>query len=292
MKLGKKIKKWFMGIPGAILLIAIGLCCCAAVTSALHSGNAVLKLILMGVPVVLPVVLIVLRAILYNKLLYSDISDPYETYKKQLSNTIDKQLTSSINMAGANLSSATIIINDTEESEGSTESEKLQANRKKIEKTLYDIHLGNIVKGDKYFDISLTHAKASFVFSIIACSMGMILLVVAVVLAAKKGSLEAGIVPTIGAGIAEFIAATVFWVHRKSAEQLNRYYDSLHEIDVMESAADMINSSESPEECNQLRAILLQELYAVQKIKAAKPEKYDKPAGSKSKENPERSTSP
>lgn len=142
------------------------------------------------------------------------------------------------------------------------------------EDSLSKLHFNNIAMTTKYFDISIAHAKVSFVFSIVACSIGLLLLCVAVVVAVTSGW-ETATIPTVGSVLAEFIAATVFWVHKKSAKQLNRYYDSLHEVDVMVSAADMI-SGMTDENRDEAYLKILDELYAVQKIKAAKPDKYDK----------------
>jgi len=128
--------------------------------------------------------------------------------------------------------------------------------------------MDNIAKSIKYFDVSIEHAKRSFVFSIVACSIGLGFLLTAILIAAF-GQWQAAIIPTIGAVIAEFIAATVFWVHNKSANQLNRYYDSLHEIDVMVSAADMIENV-SEEGRDKMYMKIIEELFAVQKIKAEK----------------------
>ncbi|MCL2194750.1 MAG: hypothetical protein FWB76_02240 [Oscillospiraceae bacterium] len=138
----------------------------------------------------------------------------------------------------------------------------------RTENPLWELHMDNIAKSIKYFDVSIEHAKRSFVFSIVACSIGLGFLLTAILIAAF-GQWQAAIIPTIGAVIAEFIAATVFWVHNKSANQLNRYYDSLHEIDVMVSAADMIENV-SEEGRDKMYMKIIEELFAVQKIKAEK----------------------
>ena len=127
----------------------------------------------------------------------------------------------------------------------------------------------NFEGSTEYFRISKFHVRFSFAFSIAACIGGFVLLSIAVSLAMANQDFKSALIPTIGATIAEFIAATVFWVHRKSAEQLNRYYDSLHEIEVFLSTMDVIDqiSSENRDAAYQK---VLDELFNIQKIKAEK----------------------
>ena len=132
------------------------------------------------------------------------------------------------------------------------------------------IQVKNMEGTADYFTISKAHVKFSFGFSIFACIVGLVALGLAVWQALAKQNVEAAIVPIIGAAIAEFIAATVFWVHKRSAEQLNRYYDSLHEIEVFLSTTDMIDDLSTPEKKDEAILMTLGELYQVQKIKAEK----------------------
>ena len=120
-----------------------------------------------------------------------------------------------------------------------------QEKENEIEKIKKDLEIELIqidnIKGSKdYFKISKYHAKFSFGFSIVACAVGLLLLAAAVILVIARQDYQVAIVPAVGAALANFIAATVFWVHRKSAEQLNRYYDSLHEVEVFLSSAKII----------------------------------------------------
>ena len=139
------------------------------------------------------------------------------------------------------------------------------------------IQVNNMEGTADYFEISKSHVRFSFGFSIFACIVGLIFLGVAVFRTMTDQSFASALIPTIGGAVAEFIAATVFWVHRKSAEQLNRYYDSLHEIEVFLSTTDMIFELSTPEKKDEAILMTLSELYEVQKIKAAKPAKHDNP---------------
>lgn len=143
-------------------------------------------------------------------------------------------------------------------------------------KRIRGIQYRNLLESSEYFQISKYHAKFSFHFSIFACSVGVILLAVAIAMALLEKSFQTAIIPIIGAAIAEFIAATVFWVHRKSAEQLNRYYDYLHEIEVFLSTVDIVQQISSVEKQDEAYAKILDELFDIQKekIKAAQPIQY------------------
>ncbi|MDR2687293.1 MAG: hypothetical protein LBB75_06030 [Oscillospiraceae bacterium] len=127
------------------------------------------------------------------------------------------------------------------------------------------------LKGSKdYFRISKLHANASFVISVIACFVGLGLLTAAAVFAIRERDFRVAIVPAIGGAVANFIAATVFWVHNKSAQQLNRYYDSLHEIEVFLSSTKIIEKISMAEGRDAAYQKILDELFNIQKIKAAK----------------------
>ena len=140
---------------------------------------------------------------------------------------------------------------------------------------IYGIQNRTLERTDDYFKISLDHAKKSFYFSVMACALGLVLLCFAVVLAIFQRDFKVAIIPAIGATIADFIAATVFWVHHKSAQQLNRYYDSLHEIAIFHSSMDVIELISDEEKKNAAYDKIIDELFNIQKIKAALPAKHD-----------------
>ena len=140
---------------------------------------------------------------------------------------------------------------------------------------IYGMLNQTLERTDEYFKISLKHAKKSFVFSIVACALGLLLLCFAVALAAIQRDIKAAIVPAIGATVTNFIAATVFWVHNKSAKQLNRYYDSLHEIAVFYSSMNVVEMISDEEKKDAAYNKIIDELFNIQKIKAALPGKHD-----------------
>jgi len=170
---------------------------------------------------------------------------------------------------------------------------KIQQIESEKEEFLKNLEIQSIqtenLKGSKgYFKLSKFHAWFSFGFSIAACSLGLVLVSVAAYYAIAEQNYDLMIAPGIGAALANFIAATVFWVHNKSARQLNRYYDSLHEIEVFLSSTKIIEKIASEEKRDAAYTKVIDELFNIQKIKAAKPEKYVPPdkVEKKSEETP------
>ncbi|MCI7097547.1 MAG: hypothetical protein MR966_01270 [Lachnospiraceae bacterium] len=93
----------------------------------------------------------------------------------------------------------------------------------------------------EYFRISKSHAKSSYWFSIISCVIGLIILCISVYMIFVKENLQVAVISIISGSITELISATVFWVHNKSALQLNHYYDALHENEKFLSAVNIVD---------------------------------------------------
>lgn len=93
----------------------------------------------------------------------------------------------------------------------------------------------------EFFSISKTQMKRSFLLSIITCGIGICLLIAAIVLALFEDSLNPSIITAIAGAITEVFAATSLWVHNKSAQQLNRYYDALHENEKFLSTINVVD---------------------------------------------------
>lgn len=107
------------------------------------------------------------------------------------------------------------------------ELEKKFENR--AEANIIALMLKNSEEADEYFKISKSHVKISFLFSVFFCIIGICFLGYAIVSYTLSGNLDVSIISIAGGTITEVIAGTVFWVHNKSAKQLNHYYDALHE---------------------------------------------------------------
>lgn len=92
----------------------------------------------------------------------------------------------------------------------------------------------------EYFKISKSQAKTSYLFSIIACSVGIMLLLVSIIGVFVIKKMEMAVISLISGSITEVVAGTVLWVHNKSALQLNHYYNALHENEKFLSAVKLV----------------------------------------------------
>ena len=100
--------------------------------------------------------------------------------------------------------------------------------------------LKNAQETTEYFSISKSQAKISFMISVCSCIIGLFFLLGAVALSIYNQNITAAIIAAISGAIAELISATVFWIHNKSALQLNRYYNSLHENEKFLAAVNLV----------------------------------------------------
>jgi hypothetical protein len=108
-------------------------------------------------------------------------------------------------------------------------------------KDIIALMLKNYDESTEYFSISKEQARASFTFSIITCSIGIIILASSVYLAFFVKETAPSIITLISGVVTEFIAATAFWVHNKSELQLNRYYDTLQQNEKFLSTINLVD---------------------------------------------------
>lgn len=107
------------------------------------------------------------------------------------------------------------------------------------EKDIIALMLKNSIESTEYFAISKKQAKSSYIFSIVTCSIGIVILIGSVLMAFLTQRIEPAIIAVVSGAITELIAGTVLWVHKKSALQLNHYYDALHENEKFLSAINL-----------------------------------------------------
>lgn len=106
-----------------------------------------------------------------------------------------------------------------------TESDKKEERNKDV----IALMLKNNDEIAEYFRISKSHVKISFWISAISCIVGVFALMTGVYGILLLKDTTVSLIGLISGAVSEVISGTVFWVHNKSALQLNRYYDSLHE---------------------------------------------------------------
>lgn len=112
------------------------------------------------------------------------------------------------------------------------------------------INLENI---NKFYHWSQKQAKSSFVFAIVMCVAGFLLIASAIVLSfLLKISDTALIISVVGGAITELISATSLLVYRTSLKQLNYYHKALHEDERFLSSINLIDKFKSPKNYDEM----------------------------------------
>ncbi len=107
------------------------------------------------------------------------------------------------------------------------------------DKDIIALMLKNNDEITEYFKISKSHAKVSFWFSVVSCIVGLFALVIGVYGIVVLRDMSVSVISLISGSISELISGTIFWVHNKSALQLNHYYNALHENEKFLSAVNI-----------------------------------------------------
>lgn len=126
----------------------------------------------------------------------------------------------------------------------------VQIRQKQEKRDIIALMLKNNDEITEYFTISKNQAKSSFWFSVISCVVGMVALAVGIYGIVVQKNISVSVISLISGSISEVISGTVFWVHNKSALQLNHYYNALHENEKFLAAINMADklSEEKREE--------------------------------------------
>lgn len=121
---------------------------------------------------------------------------------------------------------------------------------KNEKKDIIALMLKNNDEINEYFRISKSQAKSSFWFSVISCIVGMAALGIAIYGIVILKNIAVSVINLVSGSISELISGTIFWVHNKSALQLNHYYNALHENEKFLSAINIADklSDEKREE--------------------------------------------
>ncbi len=92
------------------------------------------------------------------------------------------------------------------------------------------IMLGNLTEINEYYRLSKRQAGWAFWSAIVSFFAGFVFLGVVIwILLNKSTDTLALIIPAIGTVVSELFGLTIFSVYKKSLNQLNSYYDSLHD---------------------------------------------------------------
>lgn len=107
---------------------------------------------------------------------------------------------------------------------------------------ILELMLENMKEIRDYYVISKKQAKNAFSLAIFMCALGIMLIIIAVILSiAFELSLIISLIPAIGGAMAELIAGTSLVVYKTSLEQLNNYYESLHNNERFLSLVNLVS---------------------------------------------------
>lgn len=94
---------------------------------------------------------------------------------------------------------------------------------------IIELMLLNMKEIKEYYVMSKDMAKKSFTLSVIMCVFGFgIILLSIIAMFLTDITLIETLIPVIGGSVVEVIAGTSLIVYKKSLEQLNQYYEALH----------------------------------------------------------------
>lgn len=104
---------------------------------------------------------------------------------------------------------------------------------------LMSIHMKEI---KDYYVLSKSMAKDSFYLSVVMCILGFVIISASIIaIFLVNISFIQTLIPVIGGAIVEVIAGTALSVYKKSLEQLNQYYESLHNNERYLSLVSLVN---------------------------------------------------
>lgn len=120
----------------------------------------------------------------------------------------------------------------------------------------------NLEDINEFYIWSQKQAKASFVFAVITCIVGLALIVVATVLyMIAKSNFQGSLILAIGGAITELIAGTALVVYKNSLVQLNHYHKAMHEDERFLSSVNLLGKFSTVEaQDDMLREIIRSEI--------------------------------
>ncbi len=107
---------------------------------------------------------------------------------------------------------------------------------------IMELMLLNMKEIKEYYVLSKTMAKRSFFLAVVMCIFGFVIIAASIIaIFVMDISFAQSMIPVIGGAIVEIIAGTSLVVYRKSLEQLNQYYESLHNNERFLSLVNLVD---------------------------------------------------
>lgn len=111
-----------------------------------------------------------------------------------------------------------------------------------ISDDVMELMLLNMKEIKEYYVLSKVMAKRSFTLSVVMCILGFIIISASIVaIFIIDISFAQSLAPIIGGVVVEAIAGTSLVVYKKSLEQLNQYYESLHSNERFLSLVNLVD---------------------------------------------------
>lgn len=107
---------------------------------------------------------------------------------------------------------------------------------------IIELMIANMKEINEYYVLSKRMTRQSFILAVCMCIGGFMIISISVAFILIN-NLEAkeAIIPVISGAVIEAIAATTLIVYKKSLEQLNRYYDALHNNEIFLSSVNLVS---------------------------------------------------
>ena len=153
------------------------------------------------------------------------------------------------------------LISNLHESTSGTKTEEDTKEKEDSTKDIIALMLKNNDELTEYFQISKSQSRWSFWISSLACISGIIILAITIYSVIILKQTDIAVVGVISGAITELIAGTIFWLHNKSALQLNHYYDALHENEKVLLAINLTNTLSSEERESMCKEIIRTQIY-------------------------------
>lgn len=111
---------------------------------------------------------------------------------------------------------------------------------------ILELMLENMKEIRDYYVISKMQSKKAFSLAVSMCILGFLLILTSIILSVIfKISLLITSIPAIGGMVSELIAGTSLLVYKASLEQLNNYYESLHNNERFLSLVNLVSKISS-----------------------------------------------
>lgn len=150
--------------------------------------------------------------------------------------------------------------------------------------TIIKMMLGNLTEISEYYRLSKRQAGWAFWSAIVSFFAGFVFLGVVIwILLNKSTDTLALIIPAIGTVVSELFGLTIFSVYKKSLNQLNSYYDSLHDNERFISLLYITDKLSDPKQRDELFTQIVKDQISTINRQKTKAEEQNakKPSGKK-----------